>query len=98
MSKRTEKEHPATRLRLLMSERNYSIARLSKSSGIQASVISRILSEQRDFKFSTSIRLAKGLKISLDTLAGRPDFTVEQLEKARALSSKLDDVLWKNKL
>ena len=95
MKRSTEKEFGANQLRHFMKERKYNIALLSKKSGVAASVISRILSEDRDFKFSTAIKLARGFRISLDTLAGKKAVASKQLEELRTLSDELSDLVWK---
>ena len=95
MKSRIEKEFGAKQLRLYMKGRNYNTAKLAKLSGVQPGVISRILSEDRDFKFSTAIKLAKGLRISLDALAGKKVVASKQLENLRNISDQLSDLVWK---
>ena len=95
MTTRTEKEFAANQLRMFMKGRGYNTAKLAKQSGVLPGVISRILSENRDFKFSTAIKLAKGLHISLDALAGKKVVASKQLEDLRNISDKLSDLVWK---
>jgi transcriptional regulator with XRE-family HTH domain len=94
MTARTEKEGAAERLFAIMKERDISPALLAERSGVAKSVIGRIRSDNRDFRFSTAIKLAKGLRVSLDTLAGKEVLTQQQLDRARTLAARLDDVLW----
>ena len=81
----------------LMQQKGINISELSRRSGVAKSAICRIRSENRDFKFATAIKLARGLRVSLDTLAGKQNLDDQQLDQARRLAAKLDDVLWSEK-
>ena len=95
MKTRIEKEFAASQLRMFMKGRGHTTAKLAKQSGVMPSVISRILSEDRDFKFSTAIKLSRGLRISLDTLAGKKVVASKQLEDLREVADKLSDLVWR---
>lgn len=94
--KSVEKEAAANRLRMLMKRQGINNATLAKRTGVAPGVISRILSENRDFKVSTAIKLAKGMNVSVDYLLGVKRETIDptKLEKLKKLSAQLDNVLW----
>lgn len=89
---RAEKEFGAEQLRFFMAARKISAAELERRTGIN---VSRIISQSRDFKFSTAIKLCRGLGVSLDTLAGKKVIEQDQLEELRKVSDKLSDLVWK---
>jgi transcriptional regulator with XRE-family HTH domain len=92
----TEKEAAAKRLRELMKRQKMNNTMLSKRSGISPGVISRILSENRDFKVSTAVKLAYGLNISVDHLLGVKHEPAKPttIEKMKRLVAQMDNVLW----
>lgn len=94
MTSSREHQHASNMLEHWMRIRKYNTATLAKQSGIAASVISRIRSDNRDYKFSTAIKLAKGLRITLDQLAGAKRVKQEKLDRVRSLSQQIDNLLW----
>lgn len=90
------KESAAKRLRAIMQRRELNIHKVSVLTGVKSSVLSRILSENRDMKASTVVRLAEGLGVSTDYLLGTTKGTLDdqQIEKLRHLVARMDNLLW----
>ena len=95
MTKRERVEATAERIRHKMLERGMNPTTLGNAAGVKASVISRILSEGRDMKGSTLAGISRALRCTSDELLGiRPPKVMNDIETARKLVSRLDDLLW----
>jgi transcriptional regulator with XRE-family HTH domain len=90
------RESAAKRLRAIMTRRKINSNDIYKLTGVKPSVLSRILSENRDMKASTVVRLATGLGVTTDYLLGVCNGTLEdhQLDKLRRMVAQMDDILW----